>query len=168
MKRVVLVIAFILIGFSARTQEGLKVGGNVQLPVGDTDSFYSYGFALDVAYMLQVSESFDAGISFGFTNLFLKNEYKELGFYNAQFFPMAASGRFNIIDDFSIGMDLGYALGLDQGNEGGLYYRPILGYNAFNKGQLNLSYSGISVKDANITFSTINFGILISLFCGCS
>tara|TARA_R110000868_G_scaffold117587_1_gene312120 strand:- start:2819 stop:3325 length:507 start_codon:yes stop_codon:yes gene_type:complete len=168
MKKIVLFITFALIGFSSHAQEGLKVGVNAQLPVGDTANIYSYGLALDVAYMLQVSDSFDAGVSFGFTNLFLKNEYKELGFYNAQFFPMAVSGRFNIIDDFSIGMDLGYALGLDQGNEGGLYYRPILGYNAFNKGQLNLSYSGMSIKDGGFTFSTINLGILISLFCGCS
>lgn len=80
-----------------------------------------------------------------------------------QFLPIAASGRFNASEDFSIGADLGYALGINEGNDGGFYYRPIVGYNLSEKAQLNLSYTGVSIKDADFTWSTINLGVLFSL-----
>ena len=162
MKKLVLVAVFALIGFGAQAQDGFKLGVNAQLPVGDAADVYSFGLSLDLVYMFEVSESFDAGITTGFSNAFLKSEFKDFG-DPAQFIPIAAAARFKASDDFSIGADLGYALGINDGNDGGFYYRPIVGYDISENAQLTLSYSGVSVKDADFTFSTINLGILFSL-----
>jgi hypothetical protein len=162
MKKVVLVVAFALIGFVVQAQEGFKIGVNAQLPVGDAADVYSFGLSLDLLYMFEVSESFDIGITTGFSNAFLKSEFKDFG-DPAQFIPIAAAARFKASEDFSIGADLGYALGINEGNDGGFYYRPMVGYDVSEMAQLTLSYSGVSVKDADFTFSTINLGVLFSL-----
>ena len=50
---------------------------------------------------------------------------------------------------FTVGLDLGYAVGINDGNDGGVYYRPMFGYNINEKIQLNASYRGVSLGDAN-------------------
>tara|TARA_R110000796_G_scaffold35017_3_gene90203 strand:+ start:189278 stop:189757 length:480 start_codon:yes stop_codon:yes gene_type:complete len=159
MKKVVLVIVIVLFGFSVQAQEGFKLGANIGLPIGDAGDLSSFSIGLDVAYMFEVSDSFDAGIVSGFSHAFLKDGLDG----EVQFLPIAASGRFKAADKFSIGADLGYAMGINDGNDGGFYYRPIAGYNISEKVQLNLSYTGISANDADFSWSTINLGVLFSL-----
>jgi len=159
MKKVFLIAAFALFGFGVQAQEGFKLGANLGLPMGDSGDVSSFSIGLDASYMFEVSDQFDAGISTGFSHAFLKDGFEG----EVQFLPIAASGRFNASEDFSIGADLGYALGINEGNDGGFYYRPIVGYNLSEKAQLNLSYTGVSIKDADFTWSTINLGVLFSL-----
>ncbi|MFD1079710.1 hypothetical protein, partial [Longispora fulva] len=72
-----------------------------------------------------------------------------------QFLPLAASARFNM-NQFFAGADVGYAVGVNDGNEGGFYYKPLAGINFGKIGAL-VSYSGIS-RD-NFTVSTVNLGL---------
>ena len=78
---------------------------------------------------------------------------------DAQFVPVAASGRFNLLS-LALGLDLGYAIGLNDGNDGGFYYRPQVG---FSLGRLGLiaSYQGISMDGGNI--SSVNLGLEFGL-----
>ncbi|QWX84685.1 outer membrane beta-barrel protein [Cellulophaga sp. HaHaR_3_176] len=164
MKKLFLVAAFALIGFSVQAQEGFKLGVTVQLPVGDASDFSSFGLGLDAAYMFEVSDQFDLGIATGFNNIFGKT-FEEQGFEfeveDAQYIPLAAAARFKATEDFSVGADLGYAIGINEGNDGGFYYKPTVGYMVSEATQLNLSYVGISADGG--TFSTINLGVLFSL-----
>ena len=100
----------------------------------------------------------------GFSNAFGKSIDIGIGSVDVpdvQFIPVAASGRFNASDEFTIGADLGYALGLNDGNDGGFYYRPIVGYGVSDNIELSLSYTGISLDGA--TWSTINLGVNFGL-----
>jgi len=67
---------------------------------------------------------------------------------------VAASARLGIALVF-VGADLGYALGINDGNDGDFYYRPKVGINLVGL-SLIASYSGISVSGG--TLSSVNLG----------
>ncbi len=163
-------VAFAAFGLSMQAQDatasksgkGFKIGVNAQLPTGDVAEFTPFGLGLDVAYLFEVSENFDAGVATGFSNIFVKSDFNDF-LDPFQYLPIAAAatGRFNATEDFSLGADLGYAVGISEGFDGGFYYKPLVGYMISDAAQLNLSYVGISIED--LTFSTLNFGVLFSL-----
>ncbi|AIY13744.1 outer membrane beta-barrel protein [Cellulophaga baltica] len=168
MKKVFLIAAMALFGFGVQAQDqdqsGFKLGLNVQLPVGDASDVSSFGLGLDAAYMFEVSDQFDLGVATGFSNVFGKTidagEF-EIEIDDFQYIPLAAAARYNATEEFSVGADLGYAIGINDGNDGGFYYKPTVGYMLSEGTQLNLSYVGISVND--FTYSTINLGVLFSI-----
>jgi hypothetical protein len=114
----------------------------------------------DAAYMITVADSFQVGPLVGYSHFFGK-EYDFLGTTikgdDIQFIPLAASARFFASEDLFFGADLGYALGVNDGNDGGFYYRPKIGYN-LGPVSMIASYSGISM-DNDISFSTVNLGV---------
>lgn len=77
---------------------------------------------------------------------------------SVQFLPMAASVRIWPSNSFSFGIDGGYALGLNDGNDGGVYYKPILGFLFGPQTEISLSYTGIAVD--GFEWATANIGIL--------
>lgn len=164
MKKMFFVAALALFGFSVNAQEGFKVGANLGLPVGDAADISSFSIGLDVAYHWSVADNFTAGVASGFTNSFGKKidlGSMSITLDDVQFLPIAASGRFAASEKFSVGADLGYAIGISDGIDGGFYYRPIVGYNLSAMTQLNVSYTGISVEGG--TWSTVNLGVLFAL-----
>lgn len=145
-------------------QEGLKAGVNLGLPVGDAGDVSGLSLGIDAMYHWEVTETFNAGIAAGFTNAFgkeIETGFGSIEIEDVQFLPIAASGRFMPADRFNIGVDLGYAIGISDGNDGGFYYRPIIGYGMTTGTELNLSYTGISLDGG--TWSTINLGVLFNL-----
>ncbi|MGY8914779.1 MAG: hypothetical protein ACKVJF_06810, partial [Flavobacteriales bacterium] len=56
------------------------------------------------------------------------------------------------------GVDGGQALGINKDNDGGLYYRPQIGYLVDSNAELNLSYTAIELDGK--TWTTINIGLL--------
>jgi hypothetical protein len=164
MKKSVFFIFLSILAVQVYAQEGLKAGINLGLPVGDAGDVSGFSIGLDAMYHWEVSEAFNAGIATGFTNAFGKTIDTGIGSFeveDVQFLPIAASGRFMPSEAFSVGLDLGYAIGISDGNDGGLYYRPIVGYAVTTGTELNLSYTGISLDGA--TWSTINLGVLFNL-----
>ncbi|WP_343486749.1 outer membrane beta-barrel protein [Allomuricauda sp. d1] len=169
MKKVIMAFAIGLFTIGlVNAQEGFKLGANVALPVGDAGDISSFSLGLDAKYHWEISDTFYAGVATGFTNAFGKTETisedgfeLEVEFEDVQFLPIAASGKFNASEDFSIGADLGYAVGISDGNDGGFYYRPGVGYKIGGNTELNLSYTGISLDGG--TWSTIALGVLFGL-----
>ena len=165
MKKLVCIAALALFGLGVNAQEGLKVGINLGLPVGDAGDVSSFSIGLDAYYHWAVSDDFNAGVATGFTNAFGKSidagGFGSIDIPDVQFLPIAASGRFNASDMISVGADVGYALGISDGNDGGFYYRPMVGYGVSDNVEVNLSYTGISLDGA--TWSTINLGVSFGL-----
>lgn len=159
-KTVVLVVAFMAIGFSSMAQyvdrSSFKAGFHAGLPVGDASDVSSFALGLDLAYHWGVSEMFDAGLASGFINAFEETE-SEGGFGDYQIIPLAAALRLYPTYDFKLGADVGYAVGINEGNEGGFYLRPTMGYNISGNTELNVSYMNIS---NNGNFSMVALGIL--------
>lgn len=161
-----LVAAMMFIGLAVNAQEGqFNVGVNLGLPLGDSSDVYSFAFGGEVNYLFNVSDDFKVGPSVSYVNYSGKT-VDVLGFSvevpSASFLPLAAAGRFSVSEQFTLGADLGYALGLSpDGNDGGFYYRPLVGYNVSEKIMLQVSYSGVSVDGGS--FSNIGLGAMFSL-----
>lgn len=164
MKRLVLIFCFTLIGTAAmQAQSGLRVGANIGLPVGDIEEASNFQIGADLAYMVSVADMLYLGPKVGYTRFFIEDLDTEFGDFEIEdpaFLPIVASGRVSLARGFFFGTDLGYAVGLNDGNDGGFYYKPQAGYN-FGKIGLILSYTGISVDGGN--FDAINLGIEFGL-----
>lgn len=154
MKKFLIIGALILCATSGFSQ-GFKAGVNVGIPTGDVSDFYNLQVGADVAYLFGVADTFSVGPMLGYSNFFAEDSDG-----NAQFLPIAASGRLGLGEAFFLGADLGYGIGLEDGMDGGFYWRPQVGYD-FGLIGLIASYSGISVDGG--TWSSVNLGIEFGL-----
>lgn len=162
MKKIILLLVLAFMGFGSIYGQGLRLGINAGLPVGDASDFTTFQLGGDIAYMIDLAGVASVGPMLGYSHFFGDSGNDgpiEWEVDDAQFVPIAASGRFNLLS-LALGLDLGYALGLNDGNDGGFYYRPQVG---FSLGRLGLiaSYQGISMDGANI--ASINLGLEFGL-----
>ncbi|UII76345.1 hypothetical protein LV716_00715 [Flagellimonas sp. HMM57] len=167
MKKVYLFYVFIFIilsNISAQDRSSFKAGISAGVPVGDASNVSSFSVGLDVAYHWGVSELLDVGLATGFMNAFGDTKTDSFGpipegtgFEDFQFIPLAASFRIYPTYSFKLGADVGYAVGINEGNEGGFYYRPLVGYNITGNTELNVSYTAV---DNNGTFAIATLGVL--------
>tara|TARA_R110001583_G_scaffold9965_12_gene46549 strand:- start:258 stop:746 length:489 start_codon:yes stop_codon:yes gene_type:complete len=162
MKKLFVLTAFAVFGLSnVNAQSNFKAGVNVGLPLGDIKDLYTLNIGVEVNYLWEVSDQFDAGIIAGYSH-YLGDSIGSFDFEDAGFIPIAAAGRFNVSDDFTIGADLGYAIGVSpSGNDGGFYYAPKVQYGVSESLDIVLAYKGVSVDGG--TFSSINLGIEFGL-----
>jgi len=161
MKNILLALTFTFIGLGMNAQEGFKLGIHGGLPINDFNGEVTLMVALDGGYMYALSEVIDIGVVTGFVYGFAErfsSEAIEADYPNMQFVPLAASVRIWTSNSFSFGVDGGYAVGINEGNDGGLYYRPIIGYLMGPSTEVNLSYSTVELEGAS--WNTINLGVL--------
>ncbi|WP_396637299.1 hypothetical protein [Maribacter sp. R77961] len=169
MKRFYIAIFLMVASFSAEAQidrTNFRAGVNAGLVVGDFSEAYSLTLGIDIYQHWGVSRELDLGIATGFSNAFGEKESSSVGgvtvqteFDNAQFIPIAGSLRIYPTSGFKIGADVGYAIGLNEGNDGGFYYRPSMGIDVSGgTTEINVSYFSVN-GDAN--FSTALLGFLI-------
>lgn len=159
MKKLLLVAVITAFGFTTSAQNfgaGLSVG----LPIGDAGDLATFNVTADVNYMWDISDTFDAGVSVGFSHN-SGDEINGIEFDDVQFLPIAARGAYSLSEVFTIGADLGYAVGINDGNDGGLLFAPRLGYGISDSTDIVLSYNNVS-RDGN-TWSTINLGVNFGL-----
>ncbi|MBT9189640.1 outer membrane beta-barrel protein [Zobellia russellii] len=142
-------------------QEGFKIGAHAGMPIGDYNDFVSVVIGADVGYMWAPNKAFDlgvkAGIIHGFAETFTGQNIT-VDYPSVQFLPLAASIRLWPSKTFSIGGDIGNAFGLNEGNDGGFYYRPQIGFQVGPKSELNFSYTGITINDS--TWNTVTMGFV--------
>lgn len=159
MKKLFLGLA--LIAFSLTSNAQFSLGASFGLPTGDADLGYSFALGIDANYMFESEGSTTFGVSTGYLTYF-GDEIGGFDVDNASFLPLAGAFRFAASDKFSLGADVGYAVGLaPDGNDGGFYYRPMVAYSLGEKTSINLSYSGVSVNGG--TFSNVGLGIMFGL-----
>jgi hypothetical protein len=150
---------FLTIGVFA--QEGFKIGLQGGLPVGEYNDRVGLVAGLDTGYMYALGEAVDMGIATGFLNGFpekFPGETVLADLPHIQFVPLAGSIRIWPSNSFSFGGDGGYSFGLNEGNAGGFYYRPVIAYLMGPKTEVNLSYTAIRLDDG--LWSTVNFGVM--------
>jgi len=165
---VLVVITLVAVSFSSMAQRvdrtNFKAGIHAGVPFGDISDFSNFEIGLDIGYHWGVSELIDAGISTGFMNAFINNDTVDFGpfevdgdFPNIQYIPVAGAFRIYPTYDFKLGADVGYAVGINDGNTGGLYIRPMVGVNISSNTELNISY--VKISD-DYDFSMMALGIL--------
>tara|TARA_R110000868_G_scaffold194548_1_gene440058 strand:+ start:10201 stop:10701 length:501 start_codon:yes stop_codon:yes gene_type:complete len=161
MKKVLATFIMALSSIGVFAQQGMKLGIHGGLPLDEFQEELSLVAGVDLGYRWGLSEIVDLGVMVGFINGFPEKYNRELfseDLPNIQFMPLAASVRFWTSNSFSIGGDVGQAIGINEGNDGGLYYRPTIGYLMGAQTEVNVSYTGIKLDDK--TWTTLTLGIL--------
>jgi hypothetical protein len=155
MKKLLLIAVLALFSsgaaYSQADMTGFRVGVNAGIPLGDVEDASSFRIGADLAYMISLMDIVQVGPMVGYSHYF-----GEDGIDDFQYLPIAASGRLGLPSSLVGGFDLGYAVGLGDGNDGGLYWRPSLGFRLFNVG-LIVSYEGISDDAGDV--SSLNLGV---------
>lgn len=163
MKKNILLIVLAVVGFSTSYSQGnFRLGVNAGLPIGDAADFTSFQLGTDVAYMINLAGVASVGPMVGYSRFFGDSEELDgvdFEVDDTQFVPIAASGRFSLLS-LALGLDLGYALGLNDGNDGGFYYRPQAGFSIGPVG-LIASYQGISMDGGSM--ASVNLGVEFGL-----
>jgi len=173
MKKIIITISLLILAVSALHAQrnvdrtNFRAGVNGGLVLGDFAEAYNFGLGLDIYHHWGVSKALDIGVTTGFFNAFGSKENIQAGglvveteFDNIQFLPVGASFRVypgkNV--GFKFGGDIGYAVGINEGNEGALYYRPSIGIDLRQgTSELNISYFAVSDE---VTFSSVLLGYL--------
>jgi len=173
MKKAVLTLFLLFTSFAIQAQRNVdrtnfRAGVNGGLVLGDFSEAYSFSLGVDLFHHWGVAKPLDIGVTAGFMNAFGEKQTVSAGgvnvtteFDNIQFVPVGASIRVypTSSQGFKFGGDIGYAIGVNSGNEGALYYRPTLGIDlGTGSSELNVSY--FSVSD-DVTFSSVLVGYLI-------
>lgn len=163
MKKLILLAAVVLFGFSA-TAQNFGGGVSIGLPVGDAGDISTFNVSLDLSYLWDVSEDFEAGVLVGFSQNFgdsvdiaIGDMTESIDYDDVQFLPVAGRGMYSLSEDFSLGMDLGYAVGINDGNDGGFLWSPRAAYGLGASTELVLSYNNVSLDGG--TWSNLNLGV---------
>lgn len=163
MKKLVLV-SMLFFAVSALQAQETKIGVHGGIPVGDISDFSDFTLGVDFAYMFSPAAMFQVGPMVGYSHYFMKDiDMGSMGTFEVDdisFLPIAASGRVSLGDAVFAGADLGYAVGLNDGNDGGFYYRPKLGFDLLGVWVVG-SYEGISRDGGSV--SSVNVGVEFGL-----
>lgn len=161
MKKFIIILAIGFFVFNSNAQS-YSVGLSGGIPTGDAGDLYTFSLVFDAHAHWEVSDGFKAGVATGYINAF--GDDMDLGDFgtaeieDAGFIPITASGRYMLSEQFSIGADVGYALGVSpDGNDGGFYYAPKAIYGLGEKFGVVASYRGVS-RDGT-SFDIISLGV---------
>ncbi|HLW15339.1 MAG TPA: hypothetical protein VKX30_07585 [Flavobacteriaceae bacterium] len=156
----IIAILFLAPAVNAQVNQDIKLGVSAGLPLGDVKDYSSFNLSVDAAYLFEVADMVYVGPLVGYSHHFAK-EYQGFKGDDIQHLPIAASGRINfgLENAMFFGADLGYAVGITSGLDGGIYYRPKVGYD-FGGAAVILSYTGID--EDNITVNSLNLGVEFS------
>jgi hypothetical protein len=164
MKKLLLLSAIVVSTMTLSAQEA-NIGLSGALPIGDVGDITTFGLNLDANYLWEVSEQFDLGVAAGYHYYFGEDIDIPFGTFEAEdfgFLPIAAAARFNASEDFTIGADVGYALGINpDGNDGGFYYAPKIQYSVSEALDIVFAYKGVSLD--GVSFDAISLGIEFGL-----
>jgi Outer membrane protein beta-barrel domain len=162
MKKLLMIALISMLGYQANAQFSAGVWGG--LPIGDAGDIATFSLGVDLTYLFDVSEDFGVGPTTGYSHSFGDSVDTGFGTYDyddSQFIPIGAAGRYSFSDAFAIGVDLGYALGLNDGNDGGFYYAPKAQYSVSELIAVVLAYRNVSVTGG--TFSILSLGLEFGL-----
>ncbi|AWX46295.1 hypothetical protein HME9304_03327 [Flagellimonas maritima] len=154
MKKNVLFSFAMLLGFAlVHAQGDFKAGIGAGLPIGDAGDLATFAIAVDLGYLFEVSDDFQVGPTVGYSHSFGEEtdivvDGEEIGNVevdDVQFIPIGGAARFNLSETFSLGADLGYAIGVNDGNDGGFYYSPRAAYSVSEALDIVFAYRGVSL-----------------------
>ena len=165
MKKLLFFAAFAVFAFTTSSAQGeFRAGIDVGLPIGDAGDLSTFVIAVDLGYLFDLSSNIKAGPIAGYSHSF-GDDVTEGPFTveidDIQFIPVGAGGRFNVSDNFSLGADVGYAIGINDNNDGGFYYAPRTSYYAGQSVYIVAAYRGVALDNGSwdIISIGIEFGI---------
>lgn len=128
-----------------QAQGRFAAGGHLGLAVVDAVDLATFAIALDLAYILEIDDNFSAGSTVGYSHSFGDEIDTGLGsieIEDVQFLPIGGRAQYDFSDQFLARAELGYALGINDGKDGGFYYSPQVGYSISEPLDIILAYPG--------------------------
>lgn len=164
MKKLLIAITLMFsVGLTTASAQEFRLGVHGGVPVGDVSDTHNFDLGLHASYMFNPLGVFQFGPMIGYSHYF-GDSFEEMGFEievdDAQFLPIGASGRASLGDVVFVGLDLGYGIGINDGNDGAFFYRPKLGFDFMGIDIIG-SYEGFS-RDGG-TVSSVNVGVEFGL-----
>ena len=160
MKKFVLVTLALTFGvLTVQSQGRFQGGGHLGLPVGDAGDLATFAIAIDLAYILEIDDNISAGPTVGYSHSF-GDEQTAGGFTvsidDVQFLPIGGRAQFDITDRFLARAELGYALGISDGNDGGFYWSPQVGFSVSDAVDIVAAYRSVSENGGS--WDTVSIG----------
>ena len=162
LKRILIFFLFIITTQSTFSQSAFRIGIEGGIPNRKLEETHSLHTGADVSYKIDVIDFMQFGAKLGYSRYFGKDIEGESQNVNEDisFLPIAGIARLFITEELYAGTDLGYAIGLSEGNNGSLYFKPHLGFN-FGIFDIIGSYEMIPVQDINT--GSVNIGLEFQL-----
>ena len=160
MRKIALFTLAVFFGLSCVKAQEFNGGIHAGLPIGDAGDIATFSLIADLNYLFDVADGLQVGPSVGYSHSF-GDEIGGFEIDDIQFLPIAAAGRYSITPEFSAGVDLGYAIGITDGLDGGFYYAPRVAYGATEMLDIVLAYRGVSLDGGS--FDILSLGVEFNL-----
>ncbi len=157
MKKLILLPIIVIFSITLTNAQGAYGGVNVGFPLGDI-SDWKFAFQIDLGHDWEVNESLNVGAATGYGHIF-GGDVNGFDLPDYQYIPIAGTVSFEPTEGFHIDADLGYAIGIGDLSDGGLYYRPGVSYDLTENLAIKANYTGIS--DDGYSATTITVGTRI-------
>ena len=157
MKQTILVLILSIFGHSfVKAQNNFEIGVFFGTTVNEIYGSRSGNIGGGVAYYFQPVENLRVGPVVLYDQ-FISNDVYGV---DAAFLDIAASAKYNFIPALFGGLDLGYAVALEEGYKGGFMVRPRFGWST-KLTDLYISYKGILAtqdyyQDTEYNFTAVN------------
>ncbi|TYP98831.1 hypothetical protein C7447_102147 [Tenacibaculum adriaticum] len=161
----ILLLTFLNISIQVTSQQQFNIGINGGITIGNIEPVSKMAFGGDINYLFDISDEFVVGPSLGlvfFSSKEANGEKSDAKMY----LPISTAIRFNSNEDvFYVGADLGFAVGLSpEGDNGGVFFKPLVGYKINQAFKVNLFYAGI--KKRKPTYAFIGLGLVYDFNAG--
>lgn len=138
MKMIFLILSLTPCAFIAKAQ--WSMGGNIGIPVGAYKGISALSFGAELQYEFSSTSNFDLGFVAGIQHYAVKKPTSDVSFI-----PIAGTVTYLLSKNTFIGTAFGYGVSLSPpGVNGGLYYRPAIGYYLGTVIKLTIFYSGFA------------------------
>jgi len=159
MKKITLSIFMTFLSFfSLKAQSHFEIGVIFGTTVNEVYGSRSGNIGGGVAYYFQPVENLHVGPLVLFDHFSSNDQYG----IDASFLDIAASAKYNFIPALFGGLDLGYAVALEEGYKGGFMVRPRFGWST-RLTDLYVAYKGILATQDYYADSDVNFSAVNSL-----
>lgn len=158
MKKLILTVFAGAVFSTAAAQEGFTAGGHVGFQTGDASSVYGFNLGADLSYLVPVIDNLWLGGLTGLDFFTGKDAGHGTRYKTLTMLPVAGSARYDVADEFYVGLDLGFAVGVSSHSKTGFLFQPKGGWQSDdiqayvfvknistkNKGNFTKRYKGIT------------------------
>lgn len=117
----------------AKAQDGMmSIDAQFGLPMGDIDDLSDIQVGINFNYyFVEVMEALKIGGRVGYNSYVVNSDFSD-DIDNLSYLMLGAAARYDFSESIFARFDLGYAVGLNDGNDGAMFIEPRLGYNLGN------------------------------------
>lgn len=162
MKNFLLILAVFVAGIfnDAKAQDGMmSIDTQFGIPQG-TDTFATdlqIGINFNY-YFFEVTEKLSIGGRAGYNTYIISSKFSGSDRDNEVFIMLGATSNYKLSKSIFVRFDLGYAVGLNEDNDGAIFYEPRLGYS-FGNFDLFAYHHGFLTRSFDISSIGLGFAL---------